>query len=110
MESETTYLQAEKKVKRIKNFYNHLQIFVIMMVVLAVFSNTIFNFFENNIHNTGTLKWVRTNIWVNSLLWALGVLIHGLYVFKSKITFLNDWENKKVKEFMNEKKQEDGKE
>ena len=104
MESETNYLQAEKKVKRIKNFYNHLQIFVIMMVVLAVFSNTIFSFFENYIHNAGTLKWVRANIWVNSLLWAFGVLIHGLYVFKSKITFLDAWENKKVKEFMNEKK------
>ncbi|CAM1347013.1 2TM domain-containing protein [Tenacibaculum insulae] len=97
------YIQAEKRVKRIKSFYNHLQVFVIMMLVLLFFSNTIFNFFETHIQNTGSLNWAKANIWVNSLLWAIGVLVHGIYAFKYKITFLNSWEQKKVNEFMNEK-------
>lgn len=101
---ENTYKQVEKRIKRIKKFYNHLQVFAIMMFVLLLFSNTIFNFFENHIQNPGTLKWARANIWVNSLLWGGGVLIHALYAFKNKITFLDTWENKKVNEFMNEKK------
>ena len=104
METDKLYDQAEKRVKKIKNFYNHLQIFVIMMLVLVIFSNTIFTFFENHIQNPGTLKWARANVWINSLLWGGGVLIHALYAFKNKITFLDAWENKKVNEFMNEKK------
>ena len=46
METDKLYDQAEKRVKKIKNFYNHLQIFVIMMLVLAIFSNTIFTFLK----------------------------------------------------------------
>ena len=99
---ERTYKQAENRVKRIKNFYNHLQVFVIMMLVLLIFSNTIFNFLENNIHNPGTLKWARANVWVNCLLWGFGLLIHGLYTFKYKVTFIEKWEKEKVEELMNE--------
>jgi len=96
------YNQAEKRVKRIKKFYNHLQVFVIMMLVLLLFSNVIFNFFESHIHNPGTLKWARANVWVNCLLWVLGLLIHGLYAFGFKITFIERWEKDKVDELMNE--------
>ena len=97
------YKQAERRVKRIRNFYNHLQIFAIMMVILLIFSNTIFNFFESHIHNPGTLKWAQSNVWINCLLWGFGVLIHGLYAFKYKVTFIEKWENEKVDELMNEK-------
>ena len=103
MKLSNDYIKVEKRVKRIKNFYNHLQVFVIMMLILAFFSNTIFDFFESHIHNKGTLKWAKSNIWINCLLWAFGVLVHGLYAFKNKITFFEQWENKKVNEFMNEK-------
>ncbi|WP_237275389.1 2TM domain-containing protein [Tenacibaculum ovolyticum] len=96
------YTQVEKRVKRIKKFYNHLQVFAIMMIVLLLFSNRIFDFFESHIHNPGTLKWARTNIWANCLLWAFGLLIHGLYTFKYKVTFIEKWEKQKVEELMNE--------
>lgn len=96
------YKQAEKRVKRIKNFYNHLQIFVIMMLLILFFSNTIINFFESHIHNTGTLKWARVNIWINCLLWAFGLLVHGLYAYKYKVTFIEKWEKEKVEELMKE--------
>lgn len=103
METYNTYKRLEIRVKRIRNFYNHLQIFVIMMVLLLLFSNRIFDLFENYIHNPGTLKWARANIWVNSLLWAFGLLIHGMYTFKYKITFIEKWEKDKVEELMNKK-------
>ncbi|WP_422091512.1 2TM domain-containing protein [Tenacibaculum ovolyticum] len=96
------YTQVEKRVKRIKQFYNHLQVFAIMMIVLLLFSNRIFDFFESHIHNPGTLKWARTNIWVNCLLWGAGLLIHGFYTFKYKVTFIEKWEKQKVEELMNE--------
>ena len=74
------------------------------MIILLLFSNTIFNFFENHIHNPNSLKWAKSNIWFNCLLWAIGILIHGFLTFKYKISFVDKWEKKKIDELMNEKK------
>ncbi|MGB1042572.1 MAG: 2TM domain-containing protein [Tenacibaculum sp.] len=97
------YLQAKKRVAKQKSFYNHLQVFIIIMVLLFFFSNMIFNFFESYIQNPNTLKWAKANIWVNALLWAIGLLIHGLFAFNVKNAFLKNWEKKKITEFMNQK-------
>ena len=96
IETQNTALkQAEQKVKRIKNFYNHLQIFVIMMIGLLVFSNTIISFFESVTDNPNTLKWIESNIWVNALLWFIGLAIHGLVAFRYKPNLIETWEKKK---------------
>jgi uncharacterized membrane protein YraQ (UPF0718 family) len=100
---ESTYKQAEKRVKRIRNFYNHLQIFVIIMAPILLFSNAIIGFFESYIDNGNTLEWVKANIWINALLWFIGVSIHGLFVFKDKVNLIDKWEKNKVAEFMNRK-------
>jgi uncharacterized membrane protein YraQ (UPF0718 family) len=100
---ESTHKQAEKRVKRIRNFYNHLQIFVIIMAPILLFSNAIIGFFESYIDNVNTLEWVKANIWINALLWFIGVAIHGLFVFKDKVNLTDKWEKNKVAEFMNRK-------
>lgn len=100
----TSYQEAEKKVKKIKNFYNHLQIFVIMMLVLVFCSDMIIHFFEERISNPDSLRWVKSNIWVNALLWFFGLAIHGIYVFKFNVNIIEKWEKKKLDEIMKEKK------
>ncbi len=103
-QAEKNYKLAEKKVKRIKNFYNHLQIFVIMMIILALFSSTIVDFFESRISNEGSLQWVKTNIWFNALLWFIGLAIHGVFAFKNKFKFIDKWERSKIDQIMKENK------
>lgn len=98
-----THKQVEKRVKRIRNFYNHLQIFVIIVVPVLLFSNAIIGFFESYIENGNTLEWVAAYLWINALLWFTGVAIHGLFVFKDKGNFIDKWEMDKVDEFMNKK-------
>ena len=98
---EAKYFEIKKRIKKQRNFYNHLQVFVIVMLVLLLFSNTIFNFFESHIHNPNSLKWARANIWVNALIWFVVIVIQGIYAFKYKIPFIDNWEQKKIKEFMN---------
>ncbi|MGK0325996.1 MAG: hypothetical protein ACJA2M_001561 [Polaribacter sp.] len=100
---ESSYEQAENSVKKIRDFYNHLQIFVIIMAPILLFSNAIIGFFESYIDNGNTLEWVKVNIWINALLWFIGVAIHGLFVFKDKVNFIDKWEKNKVAEFMNKK-------
>jgi hypothetical protein len=101
--NKNTYKQAEKRVKRIRIFYNHLQVFVIIMAPILLFSDAIIGFFESYIDNGNTLEWVKVNIWINALLWFIGVAIHGLFVFKDKVNFIDKWEKSKVDELMNKK-------
>ena len=102
MKQENKYIEVKKRVAKQKNFYNHLQLFVIMMILLLLFSNKIFNFFESHIHNPNSLKWARANVWVNALIWFVVIIIHGIYAFKCKIPFIDNWEKRKVDEFMND--------
>lgn len=102
MIQEDKYIRAQKTVVKQKNFYNHLQLFVLIMLIIMFFSNTMFNFFENHIANPNTLKWVRANVWINSLLWGIGLIFHRTYAFKYKITFIDKWEKKKIENIMNE--------
>jgi len=100
----TTYKEVEKNVKRMKNFYNHVQIFVIMILVLLLFSDIIVSFFEARITNPNSLNWIKANIWVNAVLWLFGLIIHGISVFKFKANFIDKWEQTKMEELMKQKK------
>tara|TARA_B110000240_G_C13353468_1_gene390757 strand:- start:405 stop:728 length:324 start_codon:yes stop_codon:yes gene_type:complete len=100
----TTYKEVEKNVKRMKNFYNHVQIFVIMILVLLLLSDIIVSFFEARITNPNSLNWIKANIWVNAVLWLFGLIIHGIYVFKFKANFIDKWEQTKMEELMKQKK------
>ena len=102
IKKQTTYKQAEKRVKRIRDFYNHLQIFVIMMVILVMFSNAIIEFFGIYISNENLLYWVKTTIWIHVLLCFVGPAIRGILTFRYNIDFVNNWEKKKVDAYMNE--------
>lgn len=103
-EKNISYQEAEKRVKKIRNFYNHLQIFVIMMLVLVFCSGMIIRFFEERISNPGSLRWIESNIWINALLWFFGLAIHGIYVFKFNVNIIDKWEKKKLDEIMKGKK------
>ena len=50
----STYNKVGESVKKIKDFYNHLQIFAIMILVLVFFSDAIISFFEGRINSVGT--------------------------------------------------------
>jgi hypothetical protein len=74
------------------------------MVAILLFSNAIIGFFESYIDDGNTLAWLKVNIWINLLLWLIGVAIHGLFVFRHKFNFIDKWEKNQVAEFMNKKK------
>ena len=96
------YKQVAQKVKRIRNFYNHLQIFVSMMLVLVLFSDTVIDFFEIYISNKNTLYWIKINIWIPGLLLILGLAIHGIEAFGYISNLIENWEKKKVEAYRNE--------
>jgi len=84
------YAKAQKRVKRIKGFYTHLSIYCFVIPII-IFVNLKF---EPHFH------W----FWFSLCGWGTGLFFHWLSVFGLNLLGLGkDWEEKKMKEFMNEK-------
>lgn len=87
------YQAAKKRVKTIKGFYANL-ISYILVISFLVFIN---------------LKYTPEEIWFcwPMLGWGVGLLFHGFRVFKIVPFFGEDWEEKKIKEYMEEEEEEE---
>ncbi len=89
--AEKKYTEAKKRIKKIKGFYTHLAIYCIIIPVI-IFVNLKF---EPHFH------W----FWFSALGWGTGLFCHWLNVFGfNKIGLTKNWEERKIKELMNEEK------
>ena len=85
--------RAQTQVKRIKYFYAHSFIFLFIMSIIGVLA--IFG------HRICIICFTK-NVFLNILgfaPWLLFIVVQGLIAFK-KITFFSKWEERKIKEFM----------
>lgn len=86
--------RARDQVKKLKAFYLHLFIFILVMTVVLV--GAINNF------RICFICFKNKSVWYNMLgfiPWALAVLVHGLITFRVFRSF-DAWEQRKLKEFM----------
>ena len=84
------YFEAKKRVKRIKGFYIHALVFVLVNLFIIVLKLTKSE--QDEIH-----------VWGIGF-WAFGLAIHGLSVFLPNFIFGSDWEEKKIRELMDKDK------
>lgn len=91
MENDERYLRAKKRVENLKGFYIHLTAYVLV--------NTFILFIN--------LSTFEGEWWFFYPLggWGIGLIIHGLTVFASG-TFGADWEERKIKEYMEKDKRD----
>jgi len=92
---EERYIRAQKRVKQIKGFYWHLFWYLVVNIFLlgVIYKNlgTNENFFDYGHFST-------------PFFWGIGLFFHWLGVFGRNIVFSKDWEERKVKEFMDKDK------
>lgn len=86
-DKEYKYLKAKEKVEKIKKFYNNLLSYIIVIAFLAGL-----NYYTNRWH----YPWF---LWV-VLGWGIGIVFEALKVFGYNPFFNREWEEKKLKEFM----------
>lgn len=98
--SDERYNIAYKKVKRMKGFYSHLQIYLIVNAIIII-SNLNRDFFSGGAEESGLFEW---NTYSTAIFWGIGLLVHGFRVFGRDIFFTDDWEEKKIQEFMKKEK------
>lgn len=89
--NEDRYNKAQKRVEEIKGFYGNLTSYVFVNIGLLVL----------NLATSPNHLWFFWPL----LGWGIGVAIHGMKVFNYLPFFDQDWEQKKIKEFMEKEEQ-----
>ena len=96
-EEEAKYSEAFRKVKRIKGFYTHAIVFVVINSMIVII----------NIQNLETgetyFQWKNFQTF---LFWGMGLLAHGMSVFLPGMILGNNWEEKKIQELIEKDKNE----
>lgn len=91
-EEERRLKRAVKRVKEIKKFYNHLLIYIVVNAFLIAIKFFKYSsddmFFEFSTYST-------------ALFWGIGLFFHAISVFGKNFFLDDDWEEKKIKEYMN---------
>lgn len=94
MENEK-YERAAKKVKRIKGFYSHLVVYIVVNLMIVII-------------NIQQLKPGESYFqWENFLtlgFWGIGLLAHALSVFMPDFIMGKNWEERKIQEYMDHHK------
>lgn len=93
---DTRYELAYKRVKRIKGFYIHALVYVLVNAFIII---SAFN--KSEIGSEFFFKWETFS---TAFFWGIGLLAHGLSVFGRNLFFSADWEEKKIREFMDKEK------
>ncbi|MXO05171.1 2TM domain-containing protein [Flavobacterium sp. HBTb2-11-1] len=91
LSDEEKYIQAKKKVENIKGFYGNLISYILVNAILIFI----------NLYTSPNYLWFFWPL----LWWGVGVVFHGLKVFEVFPGMGKEWEERKIKEFMEKEKQ-----
>ncbi len=87
------YYRAKKRIKELKGFYWHFASYVVInifLIALIAIGN------DGNIWNFGTFA--------TAFFWGIGLIFHFLHVFGPTFFFGRNWEERKIKEYMDKDK------
>ena len=86
------YQQARERVNKLKGFYIHLAIFVVINSFILL------NHYVSTMYNDETFWQIRS--FFTLILWGIGLGFHAFGVFGKQFIFTKEWEERKLKEFM----------
>ena len=92
------FLKAKRRVEKLRKFYNHLAVYIVINGLISAFK------IIRNLRNGESFKEAFfdinfSGIW---LLWGIGLTIHAFAVFVLPLFVGHNWEEEKIKQFMEE--------
>jgi hypothetical protein len=97
-EDTIAYEMARKRVKKIKSFYTHLLVYILVNAFLII---TTIN--RSAIGDEVFFKWETFS---TAFFWGIGVVAHAFSVFAPSFILGDQWEEKKIREYMDKEKNE----
>lgn len=94
-QEEIKYQEALKRVKKIKGFYTHLVVYVVVNIMIVIL----------NIQDlkAGESYFQKENFFT-AFFWGIGLAAHALSTFAPTWFLGSNWEEKKIKELMEKEK------
>lgn len=89
------YERAAKRVKKIKGFYTHAAVYVVINIMIVIIN--IQNLKEGE-------SYFKHENFLTAFFWGIGLLAHGLSTFMPDFIMGKDWEERKIKELMEKEK------
>ncbi len=89
---ESKYIRAKERVEELKKFYGNLTSYIVVISGLAILNYWV---------DGWSYPWF---LWA-AFGWGIGLLFHAIRTFNMNPFFGKDWEQRKIKEFMNEEEQ-----
>ena len=97
-QEEIKYQEAQKQVKKIKGFYTHLIVFILVNIYVII---------KKTQHiDEGETIWHAFKL---AFFWGIGLVFHGLKTFDIIPYFGKNWEERKIKEMMDKEKKQESK-
>lgn len=95
---EIAFEQARKRIKKLKRFYIHLLVYMVVnvMIIYSTYS------YSKDSDSIFELRNFTTAFW-----WGIGLISHGIHVFAIDLFFGKNWEERKIIELMNKEKEND---
>ncbi len=90
------YIKAKKRVEDIKKFYKHLTFYILLNIIFIgyrIYKDI--NYGSSFIEAFTDISNYKIFFW-----WGIAVLIHAVNVLGRDKLFNKDWEERKVKEYM----------
>lgn len=93
---EEKYISAKRRVEELKKYYWHLIIYVVVNIFISV--NNSINYMDGGESFTQALT--HFSVYAIWIFWGIGIAFHTLRVFGFNLFFGKDWEERKIREFM----------
>ena len=94
-QDEIKYQEALKRVKKIKGFYTHAIVYVFVNIMIVFL----------NVKNLDTGEsYFQFKNFMTAFFWGIGLVAHGFSVFVPNWIMGQNWEERKIKEFMEKEK------
>ena len=93
---EIQYQEALQRVKKIKGFYSHLLVYIVINLMIVIVNIQALSDGES---------YFKLENFFTAFFWGIGLLAHALSTFMPHWIFGKSWEDKKIREFMEKDKQ-----
>ena len=89
------YQEAKKRIKKIKGFYTHLAVYVVINIMIIIV----------NIQSLDANEtYFQKENFFTAFFWGIGLAAHASSTFLPNWFLGKNWEQKKIKEFMEKEK------
>jgi RsiW-degrading membrane proteinase PrsW (M82 family) len=82
------YERAKKRVNQLKGFYTSLIVYIVVIIFLAV---------VNYLTSPGAWWFL-----IVAFIWGIFIVAQGISIYRKRGLFSKEWEDKKIKEYMEE--------